>query len=181
MKKWLKIWMLTMAFLAAMTVAVSTWKVNAEQDSTKKVEVSISDYNSGNNNCVLEDYTFSVEAKTEDQTVSTGHTISCIFWDASQKTVTLELSGDLSNWSTIIPATWVKLTNATWVSTPDDIIQQQYPHEGGDTFIIGSGASLVTKFANKIGDATWTNVEISVTIPAWTPNGTYEGTLVLTF
>ena len=41
MKKWLKIWMLSMAFVAAMTAVVSTGKVEAQSTANNQVQVVI--------------------------------------------------------------------------------------------------------------------------------------------
>ena len=180
MKKWLKLWMLAVAFVAAMTAVVSTGKVEATggQDNSKKVQVTINEYNSGNNTCELENYEFTFDASTEVQYQTTWHDITCKFWDSAASTVTLQLNQDLSNWSAIISSGNVTLNNGTWTADPDTL---------------GNGASyngqingsvwetLFNKVADKIWNATWANVQITVEVPGWTPHGTYQGTLVLTF
>jgi len=180
MKKWLKIWMLTMAFLATMTAVVSTGKVQADQDASKVVQVTITEYNGWNNNCTLEDYIFSFDASTQSQNQTTGHDIVCKFWNATGVAVTLQLQGDLTNLDgAIISSGNVKVTNGTWNDNPSDL--------GEETSVSGLAINgeywqtLFNKTGNTIWDATWVNVEITVTVPGWTPNGTYEGTLVLTF
>lgn len=173
--------MLAMAFLATLTAVVSTGKVNAGTDSTKKVQVVIADYNGWVNTCTLENYEFTFDAWTQDQTDTISHMIECKFWDASVKTVQLQLQDDLSNGSTSIAKEHVTLSNTAWSYTPNDIAWSDTYVFQNQPFYASWGKSLFTKIENKIWDATWANVDITVTVPAWTPNGTYTGTLVLTF
>lgn len=180
MKNWLKIWVVALAICATATTLASMNSVQAGQDTSKKVEVTIGEYNGWINTCQLEDYIFNFTGSTEDQTGSVSHEITCQFWDSSAKTVTLQLQNDLSNWSTGIAKENVKLSNVTWIDNPATIHwSDNYAFTDADFYDMGQG--LFTKIANTIWDATWTNVSISITVPAWTPNGTYTGTLVLDF
>ena len=185
MKKWLKIWMLTMAFVAAMTAVISTGKVEATwEDTSNIVQVSIDAYNNWNTVCTWTSYYFNdLSASSEVQTGSRTGNITCVFWNRTGTSVTLQLSWDLvhrDDSTLFIPRANVKLKNGTWTDTPTGIVTVSTEASNAVEFH-ASPVTLVTKTANKIGDASGTNLEISLTIPEWQPNGTYEWTLVLTF
>ena len=94
MKKGLKLWMLAVAFLAAMTAVVSTGKV-AALSWDNKVEVEISPYNWWVNDCSWSDYKFAFSGSAAVQTGTKTWYISCAFWQHAQIAVTLELTWTL--------------------------------------------------------------------------------------
>ena len=179
MKKWLKIWMLAMAFLAAMTTVISTGKVNAETWDNK-VTVEISPYNGGVNSCSWDDYQFNFSWSADVQTGTISWNINCIFWKHWQQVVSIALEWALTSEESTIATSQLKLKNGTWTWTPTDLGTQA---TDAANFVLfdGDGVSLFNKAANKIWDASGTNIEIQIVVPAWQPNGTYTGTLVLTF
>ena len=180
MRKWLKIWMLAVALLATTTAIISTGKVNATTGDNK-VQVVIWQYNDWQNTCSWGNFYFNFNADTTGQTASTGNVFECKFWDPSQKTITLELSWDLkaTTGETTYILSWenVKLTNEVWWMTPNGL----WSNSTITTWDIKwHTQTLFDKVDNMVWDASG-NVVIEVTVPAWQPGGTYEGTLVLTF
>lgn len=183
MKKWLKIWMLTMAFLAAMTTVISTGKVEAQAadpDTSNYVRVSINAYNNWQNDCSGTNYIFNFTGSTQEQTDSKTGTITCVLGNKTWQAITLQLSWDLTaEWVDLpIPRGNISFTNGTWTRVPEDLGTAWEPWTSafGDT-----PKTLFNKAGNKIWDASGTNLTIEVKVPAWQPDGTYQGTLVLTF
>ena len=181
MKKWLKLWMLTMAFVAAMTAVVSTGKVEAQSTANNQVQVEISPYNGGVNDCSWDDYQFYVSWSSAEQSAVISWNINCIFWKHDWWAVTIQLNWDLTS-SDGHTISWnnVKIKNGAWTWTPSDLGAQD---SSANDFInfVSTWASLFNKNSAKIWDASGTNIEIQVVVPAWQPNGTYSGTLVLYF
>lgn len=178
MKKWLKIWMLTMAFVAAMTAVVSTGKVSAEEGkSSNEVQVVIGKYNDWKNTCTWGNFLFNFDASIDEQHDSTWNVFECKFGESSQKAITLQLSWDLTSASGFV-ISWenVKLSNTVWTKNPDGI----WNNTAITSWDAKSLQTLFNKNEKTIWDASWT-VTIDLTVPAWQPDGTYQGTLVLTF
>ena len=145
------------------------------------ITVNIAALNSGQNTCSWEDYIFpNISALPTVQTISLAKRFSCVFWNAAAKAVTLQLSGDLKDWNgNVISWENVKLSNPEWTATPA-VLKNWTTTFSGQTFL-WTWKTLFNKVANKIWQAYWSGVEIKITIPAWTPDGLYEGTLVLTY
>lgn len=180
MKKGLKLWMLAVALVATATAVISTWKVNADQDSSNQVQVVIGKYNDGNNTCSWGNFLFNFTASTEDQTDSTWNVFECKFGNSAQKTVTLQLQWDLTSTSgdvtSVISWSNVKVSNTVRTKTPDSLWSNTAINNSWATAL----QTLFDKAEKTIWDASWT-VNIEVTVPGWKPDGTYNGTLVLTF
>ena len=145
------------------------------------ITVNIAALNSGQNTCSWEDYIFpNISALPTVQTISLAKRFSCVFWNVAEKAVTLQLSGDLKDWNgNVISWENVKLSNPEWTATPT-ALKNGSTYFSGQTFL-WTWQTLFNKVANKIWEAYWSGVEIKITIPAWTPDGIYEGTLVLTY
>lgn len=181
MKNWLKIWVVALAICATAATLVSTWNVKAD-NRDNKVEVVIGQYNSGQNTCTWTDYLFNFTASTEQQSGTQVWTISCKFWNSSWQAVTLALDWDLelSTDNTVtIPSSNVSLTNGSWTSTPSSIAWTD-PAAVSETEFT-SAKTLYNKKDNAIGDAKSEDITIKVIVDAWQPDGTYDGTLVLSY
>jgi len=185
MKKWLKIWVVALAIAATATTLISTGNVKAGNETDKQVIVTINQYNNWNSNCTWETYTLNFDASSAEQTkVDTGD-INCVFGNKIDGAVSLLLSWDLvhtEDSTIIIPRANVKLKNGTWTSVPTDLGSGVTTNTSSFVnFHEGLGSALYNKNLNKIGDTTWANIEIQVTVPAWSPDGTYNGMLVLSY
>lgn len=181
MKKWLKIWVVALAMLATVATLASTGNVKAE-DANNRVEVVIWQYNSGQNTCTGSDYHYVFTASTEQQEDTKTWSINCKFWNMSWQAVSIQLDGALtleSNSAVQIPAENVKLTNGTWVANPEKLADINQPGVSDST--ITTSTTLFNKANNTIGDADTNNIAIKVIVPAWQPDGTYNGTLVLSY
>lgn len=178
MKKWLKIWMLTMAFVAAMTAVVSTGKVEAQSTANNEVQVVIGKYNDWVNTCSWGNFLFNFNASVDEQHDSTWNVFECKFGESSQKAITLQLSWDLTSTSGWFIISWenVKLSNTVWTKNPDGL----WTNTAITSWYATDYNTLFNKNAKTIWDASW-SVTIDITVPAWQPDGTYQGTLVLTF
>lgn len=146
-----------------------------------EIIVNIAALNNGQNTCSWEDYIFpNISALPTVQTISLAKRFSCIFWNAAAKAVTLQLSGDLKDWNgNVISWENVKLSNPDWTAAPA-VLKNGTTTFSEQTFL-WNWQTLFNKVANKIWEAYWSGVEIKITIPAWTPDWLYEGTLVLTY
>ena len=188
MKKWLKIWVVALAMVATVATLVSTGNVKAqeqEQETTtqNEVKVVIWSYNSGQNTCTWTDYIFQFTGSTEVQDATQFWSITCQFGKSAWQAVTLALGGDLvlsGDSSVVIPATGVLLTNGTWESTPDTIAGVE-PADVDEAIFTWDGKTLYNKTGNAIGDANSQDIAIKVIVPAWQADGTYNGTLVLSY
>ena len=181
MKKWLKIWVVALAMLATATTLLSTWKVEAE-NSNNKVEVIIWQYNSGQNTCTWSDYHYFFTASTQEQHQTITWSVSCKFWKMAQQAVTVTLNGALvlsGDTSVDIPTSNVLLTNGNWTVNPNSVRGTEPAALSDATF--SSAATLFNKAWNTIGDANTEELAIKVIVPAWQPDGTYNGTLTLSY
>lgn len=184
MKNWLKIWVVALAMLATVATLASTGSVKAD-DESNRVIVNIGEYNDGQNTCTWSNYEYTFTGSTEMQTGSKSGTITCKFWNMSWQAVTLRLYGDLvlsGNGGVTIPSSHVFLTNSStdWNVSPDVVRGSTE----GTTFELQNFTetkTLFNKSNNTIGDADSDNVVITVEVPAGQPNGTYNGTLVLSY
>lgn len=182
MKKGLKLWMLAVALLATMTAVISTGKVEAENDTSNKVTVQIDAYNEWKTQCTWSSYTFNYESNFAEHTEVETWFVTCKFWNQTWSTVTLQLSWDLvhnTEASINIPKENVKLKNGSWNAIPTTL--GTAPSNTTYQDLSTNPVTLFNKNIKLVWDASWTNLEIQVTIPAWQPGGTYEGTLVLTY
>ena len=145
------------------------------------IVVNIAAFNSWMNTCSGEDYIFSgITAGTTARSYDLSKTFQCAFWDAGQTTVTLQLSGNLTdqNWNSISSSN-VKIKNLAWMSTPETL---QWPSSEIVEYLpLSEIQTLFNKATYKIWTAEWTWVNIQITVPAWTPDGTYDWTLVLSY
>ena len=179
MKKSIKFWIAALSLLAMTTATfISTSKVEAW---TNKLTLTISAFNNWVNTCTWSDYTYNLTASTTSQTVTDKHDITCKLWETTSKNITLQLSWDLKWASTnvVIPSSGIKLTNtgANRTSTPSDL--GTWKAVSNATF--STAQTLYSKNQNKIWTTTWTNVQIGITVPGWTPQDTYNWTIVLTY
>ena len=149
-------------------------------DSNSKILVNIAALNWWQNTCTGQDFVFSFSASPTEQVQNLVKTFECIFWNSASKAVVLHLSGNLvdENWN-IIPWANVKLKNSEWINSPNTLwwesaaITEYKP--------LTWDLTLFNKVANKIWVATWAWVDIQVTVPAWAPDGVYNGVLILDF
>ena len=146
-----------------------------------KIIVSIAALNSWNNTCTWENYIFpAISASPTVQTMSLSKKFQCVFWKAIQSSVTLLLSWDLTDENgNVISWENVRLKNPEWTSQPT-VLKNGNTAFNFKTFM-WLGATLFNKVWNKIWTAEWSGVEIEITVPWWTPDGTYNWTLVLTY
>jgi len=184
MKKWLKIWVAALAIMATAATLVSTWNVKAE-NANNEVKVIIGQYNEWRSECSWENYELSFTASSQQQVKTDTWNVNCIFGNKIDGAVQIQLSWDLVySWDSniYIPRANVKLKNGTWSATPADLWAGVTTNTSSFVnFHENLGTSLFNKNLNKIGDASWTNIEIEVTVPAWQPDGTYNGILVLSY
>lgn len=181
MKNWLKIWVVALAMLATVATLASTGNVKAE-DANNRVEVIIWQYNSGQNTCTGSDYLYRFTASTEEQEDTKTWSINCKFWNMSWQAVSIQLNGPLvleGNSAVSIPAENVKLTNGTWTPNPGLVADATQPTVADST--ITTSTTLFNKANNTIGDADTNDIAIKVIVPEWQPDGTYNGTLVLSY
>jgi len=145
------------------------------------ITVNIAALNSWQNVCSWEDYIFpNITALPTAQTISLAKKFSCVFWNAAAKAVTLHLLWDLTDWNgNMIPWANVKLANPEWAATPT--VLKDGTTIFSSTWFMWLWQTLFNKVGNKVWEAYWSGVEIEVTIPAWTPDGIYNGTIVLDF
>ena len=90
------------------------------------------------------------------------------------------MSGDLTDWNgNVIPWANVKLSNPEWTSTPT-WLKNGTTAFSGQTFMWW-WKTLFNKVENMIWEAQGSGVQIEITVPAWTPDGTYQWTIILDF
>ena len=146
-----------------------------------QITVNIAEFNGWQNTCSGSNFFFSwITAGTITTWYVLTWVFSCDFGNGwSHPLVTLQLSGDLKAWDIILSGENVKMQNSEWTSRPTGL-------KSADTLIDewkwlkNSTQTLFTKTANLIWVASWV-VSVQVTVPAWQPEGTYVGTLVLTY
>ena len=146
-----------------------------------EIVVNIAALNGGQNTCSGEDFIFpAITASPVVQTIKLAKKFQCIFWNAANKAVTLHLSGDLTDWNgNVIPWANVKLSNPEWTSTPT-WLKNGTTAFSGQTFM-WQWKTLFNKVENMIWEAQGSGVQIEITVPAWTPDGTYQWTIILDF
>ena len=146
-----------------------------------EIIVNIAALNGGQNTCSGEDFIFpAITASPVVQTIKLAKKFQCIFWNAANKAVTLHLSGDLTDWNgNVIPWANVKLSNPEWTSTPT-WLKNGTTAFSGQTFMWW-WKTLFNKVENMIWEAQGSGVQIEITVPAWTPDGTYQWTIILDF
>ena len=154
---------------------------NRNSSGNSEIVVNIAAFNWWKNTCTGENYIFSwIVAGPSLITRALTKTIQCAFWESRATSVTIQLSWDLvdENGNTI--SSWnVKIKNSARISTPlwvksSDNVIATYTW-------LNNTITLFNKAANVIWTAEWSWVDIQLEILWWTPNGTYNWTLVLTY
>lgn len=171
MNKILKIWILSFALVWAFIYGI-TW---ASASTTNQAKVTLTDWS---NSCTWTDYDFgSKTVSTSIQTGTASWQLSCTFGNSATWTVTYGASNlSATWWQTAIPAANIKMSASPAVQTAWNV---------NATSSLTSPASLdtpktvYTKDIYKIGSMTQAN-NLTLTIPANQPAGTYTGTLTIT-
>ena len=154
---------------------------SSSEGGDSEIVVNIAALNGGQNTCSGEDFIFpAITASPVVQTIKLAKKFQCIFWNAANKAVTLHLSGDLTDWNgNVIPWANIKLSNPEWTSTPT-WLKNGTTAFSGQTFM-WLWKTLFNKVENMIWEAQGSGVQIEITVPAWTPDGTYQWTIILDF
>lgn len=170
MKKFTKIWILT---LALFVLTASLFAKAASKVEKKTVSLTLTQWS---NSCTIENYAFG----TKDASYSaiplwemTG-AITCTFLENTWTTISLWLT-NLTGGGNTIPYTWfqfkVAAANASWAIS--NLTEKPY------TTFTQANIDIYTKAPNKLWY--WSSVlTLSWTIPAWTAWWTYQGELNLT-
>ena len=146
-----------------------------------QVIVNIAEFNWWQNTCSGSNYIFeNIVAWTSTGTHTLSWVFQCAFWNGrSSSIVTLQLSGNLvADGDRVISGSNLMMKNSEWTVSPVWL-------KFADTLIstwraLTATQTLFQKTANLIWVASWV-VEVQLTVPWWTPDGTYNWTLVLTY
>ena len=146
-----------------------------------KVIVNIAEFNEWRNTCTWDNYVFNnIVAWPTTVTWNLVKTFQCAFWEAGGKAVTIQLSWDLEDWNGNTISSWnVKIKNSTWAATPSNV--QSWTTAITTYTPLNQIVTLFNKTAWVIWRAEWSWVDIEITVLWWTPDGTYNWTLVLTY
>ena len=146
-----------------------------------EIVVNIWQFNNWQNTCTWQDFIFAdIVASPTTITRNLVKTFQCAFGEMWQKAVTLQLQWDLTDWSGNVISSWnVKIKNSAWVWTPAWV---KWNAVSTDSYTsLSNTITLFNKASNIIWIAEWTWVDIQIEIPWWTPDGTYNGVLVLSY
>lgn len=146
-----------------------------------EIIVNIWQFNNWQNTCTWQDFIFSgIFASPTTITRNLVKTFQCAFGEMWQKAVTLQLQWDLTDWSGNVISSWnVKIKNSAWVWTPAWV---KWTAVSTDEYTwLNKTITLFNKAENIIWIAEWTWIDIQIEIPWWTPDGTYNGTLILSY
>lgn len=170
MKKITKIWLLSLALAACLTVL----NANADTLNTKQVSLTLSGWN---NTCIIDNYNFGqhqVSPADQDLTeISTG--IVCTFLENAASTVSLQLADvTASEWTitadnfsiAVVEVSHQWLISALPTTTTTNFTNATTP------------ISIYNKELNKLWAWTWT-LTVGGVIPGWTPMWSYAGNLDL--
>ena len=146
-----------------------------------QVVVNIADFNEWRNTCTWDNYVFNnIVAWPTTVTWNLVKTFQCAFWEAGGKAVTIQLSWDLEDWNGNTISSWnVKIKNSVWTATPSNV--QSWTTAITTYTPLNQIVTLFNKTAWVIWRAEWSWVDIEITVLWWTPDGTYNWTLVLTY
>jgi len=165
MKKFTKIWLLSLALAACLTVL----KANATTMDTKTVSLSLTAWS---NSCTIQNYNFgSFNVSVNDQSLEPqAQDVECTFLENAQGYVNIQLANLTATEWTITADNFefsVDAANAVWlISNLSATATGAFPRQ------------IYVKEANKLWS--WsTKMAIKGTIPGWTPAGTYQGNLDL--
>jgi len=146
-----------------------------------EVIVNIAEFNSWQNTCSGSNFIFdNISADKVDRDYELTWLYECAFGNGQSTTsVTLQLSGNLvAWWDKIFSGSNVKMKNSEWISAPAWL---KFSSSLISTYqTLTATRTLFQKTWNMIWMASWI-VTIQITVPAWTPNGKYNWTLVLTY
>ena len=146
-----------------------------------KIMVNISDFNSWQNTCTGSNFLFeNIVAWTSTGTYTRSWVFECAFGNGkSSPIVTLQLSWNLvASWDRVISWSNLEMINSEWTVTPGWL---KFAQTLSETYkALTATQELFHKSADLIWVASWV-VTIKLTVPWWTPDGTYNWTLVLTY
>ena len=154
---------------------------SSSESGDSEIVVNIWKFNNWQNTCTWQDFIFSgIFASPTTITRNLVKTFQCAFGEMWQKAVTLQLQWDLTDWSGNVISSWnVKIKNSAWVWTPAWV---KWNAVSTDSYTsLSNTITLFNKASNIIWIAEWTWVDIQIEIPWWTPDGTYNGVLVLSY
>ena len=145
-----------------------------------QVIVNIAEFNWWQNTCTGSNYIFeNIQADKVDNDYELTWVFECAFWNSQSKTVTLQLSGNLvADGDRVISGANVQMKNSEWTSSP---VWLKFANTILNTYqALTATKTLFQKTGSMIWIASWV-VSVQITVPAWTPDGTYNWTLVLTY
>jgi len=146
-----------------------------------QVIVNIAEFNWWQNTCSGSNFIFeNIVAWTSTGTHTLSWVFQCAFGNGrSSSTVTLQLSGNLvADGDRVISGSNLMMKNSEWTVSP---VWLKFANTLIDTWrALTATQTLFQKTANLIWVASWV-VEVQLTVPWWTPDGTYNWVLVLTY
>jgi len=155
--------------------------LGAENEWDSEIIVNIAEFNWWQNTCSGSNFIFeNIVAWTNTGTHTLSWVFQCAFWNGrSSSTVTLQLSGDLvADGDRVISGSNLMMKNSEWTVSP---VWLKFANTLIDTWrALTATQTLFQKTANLIWVASWV-VEVQLTVPWWTPDGTYNWVLVLTY
>ena len=154
---------------------------SSSEGGDSEIIVNIAEFNWWQNTCSGSNYIFeNIVAWTNTGTHTLSWVFQCAFGNGrSSSTVTLQLSGNLvADGDRVISGSNLMMKNSEWTVSPVWL-------KFADTLIstwkaLTATQTLFQKTANLIWVASWV-VEVQLTVPGWTPDGTYNWVLVLTY
>ena len=146
-----------------------------------EIIVNIAEFNWWQNTCTWSNFLFeNIVAWTSTGTYTRSWVFECAFWNGkSSPIVTLQLSWNLvASWDRVISWSNLEMINSEWTVTPGWL---KFAQTLSETYkALTATQELFHKSADLIWVASWV-VTIKLTVPWWTPDGTYNWTLVLTY
>ena len=153
---------------------------SSSESGEPQVIVNIAEFNWWQNTCTWSNFIFeNIQADKTSRDYELTWVFECAFWNSQSKTVTLQLSGNLvADWDRVISGSNVQMKNSEWTSSP---VWLKFANTMISTYqALTATKTLFQKTGSMIWIASWV-VSIQITVPAWTPDGTYNWTLVLTY
>ena len=153
--------------------------VGVENGWEPQVIVNIWQFNWWQNTCTWSNFIFeNIQADKTSRDYELTWVFECAFGDSQSKTVTLQLSGNLvADGDRVISGVNVQMKNSEWTSSP---VWLKFANTLSAYQALIATKTLFQKTGSMIWIASWV-VSIQITVPAWTPDGTYNWTLVLTY
>ena len=153
----------------------------SSEGGDSEIIVNIAEFNWWQNTCSGSNYIFeNIVAWTSTGTHTLSWVFQCAFGNGrSSSTVTLQLSGDLvADGDRVISGSNLMMKNSEWTVSP---VWLKFANTLISTWsALTATQTLFQKTANLIWVASWV-VEVQLTVPWWTPDGTYNWVLVLTY